>query len=398
MSFLPDAESFRRLTNGTDRGLSAGLARALLTALSRPYGLGVGLRTLAYDRGWLRAAPAPVPVVSVGNLTLGGTGKSPLVGWVATTLSDAGLRPAILSRGYGARGDTCQARSEASDEGREFALTHPTIPHLAHPLRLLAAREAAANHAARVVVLDDGFQHRRIARALDIVAVDATDPLGGGRLFPRGLLREPVTALRRADCVVLTRCDRVAAEEPARIREAIETACGGLSGITWAESSHAPAGLRASDGTSLPMSALEGRRVLAVCGIGNPQPFRLGLEDLGASIADHLEFADHHSYGPGDIATILARAARSRAELIVTTLKDLVKIVPSRTAAGSSRISERFSAVPLVALGVRLKILRGEGPLRERILSACIAAGETMAATSSSRRAACVSEAAENTS
>lgn len=387
MSLLPDAETFRRLVDGTTRGPAATVARTLLSAASVPYRLAVAARTLAYDRRWLRIASAPVPVVSVGNLTLGGTGKSPLVGWLAGTLSAAGMRPAILSRGYAARGETCLARSRSSDEGREFALTHPHIPHLAHPLRLRAALEAASSHAADVVVLDDGFQHRGLARDLEIVAVDATDPVGGGRLFPRGLLREPVGALGRADCIVLTRCDRVAADEPSRIRGELERACGGLAGVTWVESCHAPAGLRSVDGTMLPAESLAGRRVLAVCGIGNPRQFRRGLEDLGALVTDHLEFADHHPYRPADSAAMLRRAVDSRSELIVTTLKDLVKIDPSPIVG-----------IPLLALEVRLRILSGEDSLRGRLWQAVGTKDGPAETTSSSRRAGCASADAESTS
>jgi tetraacyldisaccharide 4'-kinase len=387
MSLLPDAETFRRLVDGTTRGPAATAARTVLSAASAPYRLAVAARTLAYDHRWLRISSAPVPVVSVGNLTLGGTGKSPLVGWLARTLSDAGRRPAIVSRGYAARGGTCLARSRASDEGREFALTLPHVPHLAHPLRLRAALEAAACHAADVVVLDDGFQHRRLARDLEIVAVDATDPLGGGRLFPRGLLREPVGALRRADCIVLTRCDRVDPNESSRIRTELERSCGGLAGVTWVESCHAPAGLRSVDGTLLQPSFLEGRRVLAVCGIGNPRQFRRGLEDLGAVVADHLEFADHHPYRPADAAAMLRRAVDSRSELIVTTLKDLVKIDPAA-----------IIGVPLLALEVRLRILSGEDDLRGRLLEAVGPKAARPATTSSSRRGGCASADAGSTS
>jgi len=360
MSFLPDAETYRRLIDGTTSGSLATVAKSCLATASLPYGAAVGLRNCLYDRGWLPVTTPPIPVISIGNLTLGGTGKSPLVGWVASALHSVGMRPVIVSRGYKARGTSCVARSRASDEGREFAITHPHITHLAHPRRFVAVLEAAKDHAATVAILDDGFQHRRLSRELDIVAVDATDPLGGGLIFPRGLLREPADSLRRADCVVLTRCDRVPEGEPSRIRRSLENACGGLSHVLWAESRHFPTGLRLADGSVEPLSSIAGRRVLAMCGIGNPRQFRTGLQSLGATVTDHVEFPDHHAYSSKDAALIRERARHSGSEWIVTTVKDLVKIEPSL-----------IPDIPVAAVEVRLQFLAGEdgllGRLRESV-------------------------------
>lgn len=215
MSLLPDADAFKRLVDGSARGFGPALARAALTGLSVPYAAAVACRNAAYDHGLLAAHAGGVPVVSVGNLTLGGTGKTPLVAWLARTWLERGLRPAIVSRGYGA------ARGARSDEAAELAIVLPDVPHVADRDRVAAVRRAAAQ-AAEIVVVDDGFQHRRLARDLDILAVDATDPWGCGRLFPRGLLREPLSGVTRAHAVVLTRADAVARDERLAIRRRLE--------------------------------------------------------------------------------------------------------------------------------------------------------------------------------
>ena len=161
--------------------------------------------------GVLRAQPIGVPVVSVGNLTLGGTGKSPMVRWLARWFRQSGVSPAVVSRGYGS------AAGEANDEALELRLLLPDVPHVQNPDRVAGGREAVEKYGAQLVLLDDGFQHRRIARDLDIVLLDALTPFGYGHVFPRGMLREPVSGLRRADAVVLSRADLI---EPAE-REAI---------------------------------------------------------------------------------------------------------------------------------------------------------------------------------
>src|SRR5262245_17167980 len=197
-----DPEAFLRLVRGQIRGPAAAVARLGLGAVSGLYCLGVSARNAAYDWGWKTAHRAAVPVVSVGNLTLGGTGKTPMVEWVARWFRGRGARVAILSRGYG------QAEG-LNDEGRVLEENLPDVPHFQGADRVELARIAVEESESQVLVLDDGFQHRRLARDLDIVLLDALEPFGLGRLFPRGLLREPVSSLRRAGLVVLSRADLV---------------------------------------------------------------------------------------------------------------------------------------------------------------------------------------------
>lgn len=351
MALLPDAESFKRLVDGTACGLGPSLARLGLAAMAAPYGLAVTARNVAYDCGLLPVARAAVPVISIGNLTLGGTGKTPLVAWTAALLARHGRRPAIVSRGYGA------APGERSDEAAELAILLPGVPHVADRDRVAAAARAVAL-GADVVVLDDGFQHRRLARDLDIVAVDATDPFGHGRLFPRGLLREPLRGIARARAVVLTRASSIASERRVAIQDALFAHCQHAPPV-WAEADHRPVGLRTADGATRPLAELDGRRVFAFAGIGNPAAFRATLVALGADVVAFRPLPDHHAYTAADLESLAREAASARAVLAVTTLKDLVKI---RCAA--------LDGLPLAALEIALDVPGGGAALQRVILEA----------------------------
>ena len=201
------AAQFQDLVRGRRRGFGPALARLGLTAASVPYGTAVRLRNRLFDAGWKARHRAAVPVVSVGNLTLGGTGKTPCVEYLARFYRDRGFRVAILSRGYGG-GDA--AGTGPNDEALVLEENLPDVPHLQGADRVALAGVAVEELEADLLILDDGFQHRRLARDLDVVLLDATDPFGQGRLFPRGLLREPASSLRRADAVLVSRCDQVA--------------------------------------------------------------------------------------------------------------------------------------------------------------------------------------------
>jgi tetraacyldisaccharide 4'-kinase len=341
MTLLPDAEAFKRLVDGTARGVGPTLTRLVLAGISAPYGLTVGCRNLAYDHGLLPAARGPVPVVSVGNLTLGGTGKTPLVAWLARAVAAYGLQPAIVSRGYGA------TRGERSDEAAELAILLPNVPHVADRDRVAGVRTAAAA-GAEVALLDDGFQHRRLARDLDIVAVDATDPWGGDHLFPRGLLREPLAGLARAQAVVLTRATEVDPRRRTEIRRRLERSCRGTRPQVWLEATHRPVHLRSAAAFTQPLERLASARVAAFAGIGNPGAFRMSLENLGANLVGFRPFPDHHAYTAVDLHAIRDWATGLHADLVVTTLKDLVKVR-----------ADRLGDIPLFALEISLEILPG---------------------------------------
>ncbi len=293
----------------------------LLRVPAALYGVVSDLRRGLYDRGWLPSARVEVPVVSVGNLTAGGTGKTPMVLWLANELRARGRRPAVLSRGYGAAKD---ANGE-NDEARMFAEALPDVLQEQNPDRVEGAIELIAR-GAEVIVLDDGFQHRRLARDLDIVLIDATRPWGlpstessasVRALLPRGLLRERPAALRRAHALVLTRSDQVEPDElDALEAELFEFA----PGIPVLRAAHRPVGLRGPDGTLHP-STLREREVDLVSGLGNPAGFERTVRALGAHVHEHRTFPDHHPFTPRDLDGLGADG-----RWVVTTAKDAVKL------------------------------------------------------------------------
>src|SRR3954468_14061547 len=183
---------FRDLVSGRRQGFASAALRVLLRVVEVPYTAVVTRRNRPYDRGRAEIRRVSVPVISVGNLTLGGTGKTPMVKWLAGWLQSNGSRVALVSRGYGA------ATGKQNDEALELGLALPSVPHLQNRDRVAAAERAIAESTSQVLVLDDGFQHRRLAREIDIVLLDALEPFGFEHVFPRGTLREPLSGLDRA--------------------------------------------------------------------------------------------------------------------------------------------------------------------------------------------------------
>lgn len=349
-----DEAAYLRLVRGESRGVIPTAARLGLGSVARLYRLGVAARNLAFDRGWKASHRAGVPVVSVGNLTLGGTGKTPMVEWVGRWYRARGVRVAILSRGYG-------DSSGMNDEGRVLEENLPDVPHLQAPDRVDLARRASEELESQILILDDGFQHRRLARDLDLVLLDALDPFGLGRIFPRGLLREPVGSLRRAGVVVLSRADLVDESARRAIRDRAERAAGPL---LWAEARHAPLDLIDEAGRSSPLSGLAGKKVGAFCGIGNPEGFRRTLLGLGVEVAGFRAFPDHHPYDGSDVAGLAGWIRSIGAELALTTQKDSVKLrAPS------------LGPAPLRALRIGLEVIDGAATL-DRALAALLPPGK----------------------
>ena len=308
---------------------AAGRAGALaLRPLSGLFGLGVGLRGLGYRLGVLRARRAPVPVVSVGNLAVGGTGKTPMTLWLANALRERGANPAIVSRGYGgtARGVTVVSRGAGPEVGPEVAGDEPVMlaklfagPVVTAPRRLDGAAAAAAL-GCDLVVLDDGFQHRALARDFDIVLLDARR----GPLLPAGPLREPLGALARADAVVLmARDDSEPPPPPPGLRAPAFTARLDAVGLVESVSGR---------WQPRPMGGLAGRRVVAVSGVARPQGFYAVLQRWEAVIDEVFEFPDHHR-SPREEWQRIARRGHD-VDVIVTTEKDLVKLEAFPFATG----------------------------------------------------------------
>jgi len=316
--------------------------RALLRIAEIPYGWIAAARNRRYDRRPALAERAGCPVISVGNLTAGGTGKSPMVRWLCERIVATGRRPAIVSRGYG-------ARDGMNDEAMEMQLILPQVAQVASADRVSAARAAVADHRADCVVLDDGFQHRRLFRDLDIVLLDALRPFGYGHLLPRGTLREAISGLRRAQLVGLSRADLVSDEVRGAIRHQVHQIA---PEIHWAEVSHAPACWMTLDGRQEPIVvSATPRRVAVVCGIGNPSAFVETLRRAGCDPVAIREFPDHHRYSPADAEAIIQWfRGRNDVEWLVCTVKDLVKL----------RELPVDPDVPLRALKIDVRFLEGE--------------------------------------
>jgi tetraacyldisaccharide 4'-kinase len=339
---VTSASQFRDLVSGRRRGLSGALARAALALAEIPYAAAVGWRNRRFDRG-SGVERVSVPVVSVGNLTLGGTGKTPLVEWLARWFADRGVRVALVSRGYGAK------PGQPNDEALELARSLPQVPHLQNPHRVQAAAQAVRDFGAQLILLDDGFQHRRLARDLDIVLVDALEPFGFGRVFPRGTLREPLSGFRRAQVVALSRSDLVSAEERNRIRREVERHAPQAA---WVELCTRPRGLCNHSGAERAVASLANERVAAFCGIGNPAGFRHQLAGCGCSVATFREFADHQTYSPSDVESLSAWLAGQDVSSVVCTRKDLVKLP-----------FDVLGATPLWALAIDLEVRTGQAEL-----------------------------------
>ena len=318
-----DETDFRALVSGKRRGPIATGLRALLWIAKWPYHAAISARNFAYNTNALAAHPASVPVLSIGNLTTGGTGKTPLVAWLANHLADSGHQVGLLSRGYRQpNNDPDHETDSGNDEKRLLETLCPGIPHVQDPDRVAGARQAVTQHDCDVLVLDDGFQHRRLRRILDIVLIDATCPLGYGHLLPRGLLREPLAALRRASLVILTRIDQVDADRRQQLKDRLST---WIDDKRIAEVAFQPTGLVNSDGATLGLDALNDSRVVTFCGIGNPEAFHARLDPV-----DSQNFPDHHHYDNDELNELASWADRHQAELLLTTCKDLVKIPRTR--------------------------------------------------------------------
>jgi tetraacyldisaccharide 4'-kinase len=290
----------------------------------------VAIRNHLYDLGILEQVKLPCPVISIGNITAGGTGKTPMTVLTANGLRAHGLRPAILSRGYGGRLTTSGnvvsdgasillSPEEAGDEPVLIAKAAPGIPVLTGPDRCVSGKLVIEKFGADVLVLDDAFQHRRLFRDVNIVLLDEDRPFGNGRLLPAGPLREPPTALNRADVIVKTGISRGARE---RKKPAVPV------NIPVFRARYQPLDIiQGKDNQLLPPGSLQGRKVYAFTGIAAPDKFRATLEGMGAKVIKFLAFPDHYFYKQADVQAIAGEAKALNAEMVITTEKDGVKLL-----------------------------------------------------------------------
>jgi len=318
----------------------------LLSIVSILYLLGITVRRILYLLRIFRSEKVPLKVVSVGNITLGGTGKTPFVLWLVRIYKEELKRePTILMRGYG------------WDEQAMLKKNLPNNPILVGESRVRSAHKAIKLYGSDTSILDDGFQHWELARDLDIILIDARNPFGNNHLFPRGVLREPVSSLRRAQVVVFTKVNKAAVD--------LEALKAGLRRINkdlvFLEAIHRPdhfyqTRTRQVHGLGL----VKSKKVMLLSSIGDPAYFEETMRDLGANIAGHIIFPDHHNYSKRDAERILKICDEKSFDLVVTTDKDMVKL---------SRMNLSFGKYILVTLMVEMDVLKGKEELVARLRS-----------------------------
>lgn len=354
-----------RLAKGWEHGFPPGPAQ-LLAAIGGGYRGLLEAREWLYHRRVLRSRALACPVISVGNLTLGGTGKTPAVELAVQTLCARGHRPAIVSRGYRRRSDGVQVvadaasiRLDAEDAGDEpFLLARrlPGVPVVVGSNRYEAAREAIDRFGVTAIVLDDGFQHRTLRKDLEIVMVRARNPWGNGRLLPGGPLREPLKALRRADLVVVTGAERT--EDTSRVAATVATYAPAVPVLA---AGYRPTECWEFDGMRpVELSGLAPKRLVAFAGIGSPVSFVETLASLGVRVEALIAFADHHWYTPRDFKALDERVRALGADGLITTEKDWVRF---------RRLAP--PACPLYAVSVRLVLVSGADVWRAAFERTC---------------------------
>jgi len=327
---------FNKLLNNLIYTQKESLLRKIILAplgiLSFFYGWGNSLRIYLYDRKVFPTRSLPGKVVSVGNITLGGTGKTPFVILIAEMLRAKDFRVAILSRGY--KGNfpesfrlvsdgkhTFMEASQAGDEPYLLAEKLNGIPVIVGQNRWRSGQYAIEHFQSEILILDDGFQHLPLKRDLNLLLIDSSSPFGNGHLFPRGILRESPSQLRRADAIILTKAGqydnfKILKQKLAKVPEEIP--------IFQVE--YSPGEIRMLEKeTSFPPEYLNGKKVLAFCGIAKPISFQQTLLNLNAQIAEFAIFPDHHQYRPKEWEKLYQKAKNLRVDALVTTEKDLVR-------------------------------------------------------------------------
>ena len=358
-----------RLLRGWDEGFPPGPTRRLLTVAEGGYRGLLGAREWVYARHVLRSRRLPCPVISIGNLTVGGAGKTPAVEVAVATLAALGRRPAVVSRGYGRKSgglhvvaDAASIRLDVEDAGDEpFLLARrlPGVPVVVGANRYEAARLAIERFGVTAIVLDDAFQHRTLAKDLEVVMARAANPSGNGRLLPGGPLREPLASLGRAHLVVAT-----GVREPGEAVAGTAAVAAHAPGVPLVTATLEPAECwEAAHMRPVALADLAGCRLLPFAGIASPSAFVATLARAGLGLEPLEPFADHHWYAPEEVAALDARAAAAGAEGLITTEKDWVRLrrlpLPHR---------------PLYVLSVKLVLRSGEAAWRTAFERLCASA------------------------
>lgn len=349
--------------DGKRAGWKDRLALAGLRLASLPYALALRLRALGYATGLIPSHRLPRPVISVGNVTLGGTGKTPTVAWLASYLIGRGKRVAVLSRGYGGSAEG-QLRivsdgenllvgpEEAGDEPCLLARKVPGLMVVTGADRYRAGLLALKELNPDLFILDDGFQHLRLKRDLNLLLLDCSRPFGNDRVLPAGYLREPKSAVGRADLVLFTRCRPEGAPRLANLEKPVCRSLHRLNGC-----------VPLQGGEPLAFSDLKGERCMAFAGIADPAGFFDSLEKEGVQLVTTLAFSDHICYGDAEIAAVLRLKKASRSAFMVTTEKDAVKLAPFMDQLGTVYVAQ-----------LDLELL--DAPLLQEMLDRLLTAGK----------------------
>jgi tetraacyldisaccharide 4'-kinase len=355
--------NWQRIWNDDGSGSRYSPAKIITYALSLPYRLIINFRNRLYDYNIFREVKLSCPVISVGNITVGGTGKTPCVIWLAQMLQERGYKPAVLSRGYGSKSsrpvnivsdgkDILLAADQAGDEPLLIARSLPGVPVITGPQRISTGKIAIDKYGADILICDDAFQHRRIFRDINLVLLDSQRPLGNSHVLPRGSLREPATELRRADAFILTRSDdstktNVFAGKPFPIPD-----------IPVFRSTHMSIDIVRGDYSArLPLAALKDKKVCAFAGIARPDSFRKLILAAGAQIVAFADFPDHYCYNQSELDKIRRDFLASGADFLISTEKDGMRL---------QKFGELLSTIYL--LRIALKVIADEKLLEEFIL------------------------------
>jgi tetraacyldisaccharide 4'-kinase len=348
-------QNYRRIISGQSKGIGASIMRFLLTIAAIGYSLTVRLRNFLYSKGLLKVHHVDAAVLCIGNITVGGTGKTPLVVWLYnlitqnTKLKTQNYKCAILTRGYKAR---TQGNKYFKDEIAILAESCRDAKVIVNPDRVAGATEAIDKYAAKVLIMDDGFQHHRLARDLDIVAIDATQPFGYGKMLPAGFLREPVSSLKRTGAVVITRCNQANEAQLSELEQKLRTV---KPDMKIARSIHAPVYAISTKNHKISIEELKGKKIYAFCGIGNPDAFFRTITDIGAELVGSKAFDDHYHYTDTRLAEISEQAKELGADLILTTQKDWTKVISNT----EFKILESKTHPPFAYLAIEIKFLAG---------------------------------------
>ncbi|HEY4681989.1 MAG TPA: tetraacyldisaccharide 4'-kinase [Candidatus Acidoferrales bacterium] len=345
--------------------------RAILRPPAELYGRMMRLRAELYRRGVLRAAPLPGKTISVGNLTLGGTGKTPMVIWLARHLQAAGYRPGILARGYGRRdanelvvlrpapnqygsgpGEAGDSRTiRTGDEALLFRRHLPDVPIGLCADRVRAANALAAECGVNLFLLDDGYQRLDVARDVNLLLVDASETTSAGQdgLIPIGRLREPESAASRADLILLTRCEERSRQDVPASESMLREKLRRLTAAPIFRARTRPVGffLAERDGQIVPEGEVRRGQWLAFCGIGNPAAFFADLRRWGLELAHCISFRDHHRYSPDNLAFLEKEAERRGATGLITTEKDFINLPPATPRPGKAGLPLYYCRIVL---------------------------------------------------